>query len=205
MWKQLGGGIVLAGAIWHADAAELATASMDKIAAMLGKPAVLCGHFEQSKQLTGMKRPLASSGRFCVVAGKGVLWRTLQPFPNTMRLTRDEIINYQGDRVVLRLEAKQEPTVRMINSVLFSMLAGDLAELQSLFLMDGSIAAERWQVTLKARAPALAQAIGTIHLEGGHVVHSIRINEASGDSTAIEFSGVQTGESAMLADDKALF
>ena len=41
-----------------------AGAPVAKIQAMLDKPAVLCGRFDQSKQLTGMKKPLASRGRF---------------------------------------------------------------------------------------------------------------------------------------------
>lgn len=176
-----------------------------KIQTMLAKPTILCGRFDQTKQLNGMKRALASSGRFCVVSGKGVLWRSLQPFPTTLRLTKDEIVNYQGDRVAMRLDAKQEPTVRMINSVLFSLLAGDLGQLDSLFEVDGSATQTSWQVALKARQPALAKAIGAISLEGGSYVKTIHINEASGDQTSIVFSGIQTGESAMLPEEAALF
>ena len=96
-----------------------AAAPVAQIQAVLAKPDVMCGRFDQRKQLVGIKKPLASSGRFCVVAGKGVLWRTLLPFPATLRLTRDEIVQMQGDRVAMRLDAQQEPVVKMINSVLF--------------------------------------------------------------------------------------
>ena len=51
----------------------MAAAPVAKIQAMLAKPKMLCGRFDQSKQLVGMKKPLNSNGRFCVVAGKGVL------------------------------------------------------------------------------------------------------------------------------------
>jgi len=176
-----------------------------KIQSMLAKPPVMCGRFDQSKQLAGMKKPLASSGRFCVVAGKGVLWRTLRPFPSTLRLTRDEIVNYQGDRVAMRLDAKTEPTVRMINSVLFSLLGGDLAQLDTLFDIDGSVDATSWNVTLKARSPALAKAIGGIKLDGGAYVKNIVISEAGGDRTSIVFSGIESGEAAMSAEEAALF
>ena len=186
----------------HADTTPQLVA---KIQAMLAKPTVLCGRFEQTKQLNGMKRPLASSGRFCVVNGKGVLWRSLQPFPTTLRLTKDEIVNYQGDRVAMRLDAQKEPTVRMINSVLFSLLSGDLGQLDSLFEVDGSVNQGSWQVALKARQPALAKAIGAISLEGGSYVKTIHINEDSGDQTSIVFSAIQTGESAMLPEEAALF
>jgi len=31
---------------------------------MLAQPKVLCGHFDQSKQLAGLKKPMVSNGRF---------------------------------------------------------------------------------------------------------------------------------------------
>ncbi len=186
------------------NAAAVAT-PVAKIQAMLAKPKVLCGRFDQTKQLNGMKKPLASHGRFCVVAGKGVLWRTLQPFPNTLRLTRDEIVHFQGERVAMRLDAKQEPTVRMINSVLFSLLAGDLAQLDTLFAVDGNADATSWHVSLKAREAALAKAIGAITLDGDAYVKNISIVEAGGDSTKIVFSAVISGETAMLPEEAAFF
>ena len=67
----------------------LAAAPVAKIQAMLARPKVLCGRFDQSKQLVGLKNPVTSHGRFCVVANKGILWRNLYPFPSTLRLTRD--------------------------------------------------------------------------------------------------------------------
>lgn len=192
---------VAALSLGHAQAA----APVAKIQAMLAKPPIMCGRFDQSKQLAGMKKPLAAEGRFCVVAGKGVLWRTLKPFPSTLRLTRDEIVNYQGDRVAMRLDAKTEPTVRMINNVLFSLLAGDLAQLESLFEVDGTVDASSWSVSLKAREPALAKAIGAIKLDGGAYVKNIVMSEASGDRTSIVFSAIQSGEAAMTKEEAALF
>lgn len=182
-----------------------AAAPIEKIQNMLAKPKMLCGRFDQTKQLNGMKKPLLSNGRFCVINGKGVLWRTLQPFPNTLRLTRDEIVQFQGERLATRLDATQEPTVRMINSVLFSLLSGDLSKLQTLFEVEGNVDKNAWRVALKAREPALAKAIGDIALEGGAYVKNISINEASGDKTNIVFSAIQTGDAAMLPEEAALF
>jgi hypothetical protein len=180
-------------------------APLTTIQSMLLKPAVLCGRFEQKKQLVGLKNAVNSSGRFCVVAGKGVLWRTLRPFPNTLRLTRDEIVQLRGDRVALRLEAKQEPTVRLINTVLFALLAGDIGQLEKLFEIDGSVQNKAWNIMLKAHEPGLAKAIGSIALEGGVYVRSITIDEASGDRTSIDLVAIETGDSAMNVDEAKLF
>jgi hypothetical protein len=176
-----------------------------KIQALLAKPQILCGRFDQTKHLAGMKKPLHSNGRFCVSAGKGVLWRTLQPFPSTLRLTGDEIVHMQGDRVAVRLDARQEPVVRMINSVLFSLLAGDLRQLETLFEGDGRVQDKQWSVTLKARDPGLARVIAGVSLEGGAFVNSIVIQEANGDRTGISFSSMQTGISAISVEEAAQF
>lgn len=182
-----------------------AAAPIAEIQSMLSRPDILCGRFDQTRQLTGMRKPLASNGRFCVVAGKGVLWRTVQPFPSTLRLTRDEIVHFQGGRVAMRLDARQEPTVRGINSVLFALLAGDLSQLDSLFVVEGSADAGRWQVALTAREPALAKAIGAITLDGAASVQHITLVDGSGDQTRIVFSAIQTGAGALQADEAALF
>jgi hypothetical protein len=183
----------------------LGAAPLATIESMLLKPEVLCGHFEQKKQLVGLKNPVNSSGRFCVVADKGVLWRTLQPFPNTLRLTRDEIVQVRGEQVAMRLEAKKEPTVRLINTVLFALLAGDVRQLEKLFEIDGSVQNKVWSITLKALEPGLAKAIGSIALKGGVYVRSITIDEANGDRTSIDLMAIETGESAMNVDEAKLF
>ena len=202
--KRILTAVALAAACATASVTTAAATATATIQAMLAKPAQLCGRFEQTKYLAGMKKPLASSGRFCVVAGKGVLWRTLKPFPNTLRLSRDEIVQLQGERVAMRMEASREPTVRMINGVLFSLLSGDLGQLDTLFDVDGTAADGAWKVTLKARNAALARAIGTIALDGGAYVRTIHMVEDSGDRTDIEFLDIKTGAGALLPEEAAL-
>jgi outer membrane lipoprotein carrier protein LolA len=196
---------LLACALGLAAVALLGAAPVARIQSILARSKVLCGRFDQSKQLVGLKKPVTSNGRFCVVVDKGVLWRSLQPFPTTLKLTRDQIIQMQGERVTLRLDAEREPAVQMIHNVLFALLAGDLAPLEKLFVIEGDVQEKNWSVTLKAREPGLAKAIGGIALEGGGFVKSITISEANGDLTHIVFSAIQTGDGAMTADEAALF
>jgi hypothetical protein len=183
---------------------SLAAAPIGKIQAVLAKPATLCGRFDQTKQLAGLKKPLASSGRFCLAADKGVVWRTLQPFPSTLRVTRDEIVQTQGGRIALRLDAKQEPTVRLINGVLFSLLAGDMAQLETLFEVDGAIRGNAWNVALKPREPGLAKAIAGIALDGDAYVKSITIIEPNGDRSSIRFADIVTDAARVAAEEGKL-
>ena len=188
-----------------AAAALAGAAPVARIQSILANPKVLCGRFDQKKQLVGLKKPVASSGRFCVLADKGVLWRSLQPFSTTLRLTRDQIIQMQGDRVTLRLDAQREPAVQIINGVLFALFAGDLARLEKLFVVEGEVHEKNWRVTLQARASDVAKAVGDIALAGDVYVKNITISEANGDLTNIVFSAIQTGEGAMTAEEAALF
>jgi hypothetical protein len=183
----------------------LGAAPVAEIQAILAKPKILCGRFDQTKQLAGLKNPLRSSGRFCVVADKGVLWRSLQPFANTLRLTRDEIVQWHGERLAMRLNAKQEPTVQLINALLFSILAGDFGQLEKYFDVEGVAGDGAWSVKLKARDAGVAKVIGAIALDGGAYVKNIAIDEAKGDRTRIVFSAIQTGEQAMTSEEAALF
>lgn len=180
-----------------------AAAPMAEIQALLAQPDVLCGRFDQTKYLVSIKKPLISTGRFCVVANKGALWQTLKPFPNTLRLTRDAIVQMQGNRVAIQLDANKEPVVKMINSVLFSLLVGDLSQLQKLFEINGSLQNHTWQVTLNAREPQLAKAIGRITLAGNKYVKKVLMNEENGDHTVINFSALNSGATTITAEERA--
>jgi hypothetical protein len=181
------------------------TSGLARIEALLVRPQILCGHFDQSKVLVGLTKPVKSSGRFCVVAGKGILWRTLQPFASTLRLTRDEIIESRGDEVTQRLSAAQEPGVRVINDLLFSLLAGDLRRLTDTFSVDGKVGRNSWDATLAPRGSGMRGIIAGIELSGDNYVDHVLIRETGGDMTVIAFSGFTAGARAMQPDEARQF
>lgn len=156
-----------------------------QVKAKLSDAAVQKGSFEQSKQVKGFKRPLKSSGTYVVTKGKGVEWNTLKPFPSELVVTAEEISSKQGGAEVFRLDAKTEPTVRMITQLLFSLLAGDLAALESQFIAKGEVGAARWSIVLEPKSDALKKVFTTISLEGDRQVRSVLLKELSGDSTTI--------------------
>jgi hypothetical protein len=179
--------------------------SLERIRALLARPDVLCGQFAQAKTLVGLQRAVKSSGRFCVVAGQGILWRTLRPFPSDLRLTRDEIVESRDGVAATRMSAAQEPTVRMINDLLFSLLAGDMQRLTATFDVAATIDGSSWQATLAPKAAGMQRVIAGIELGGGEYVGHISIRETSGDRTAITFTAIATGKGAMLPEEARQF
>lgn len=179
--------------------------NLRRIQAMLAKPAVMCGRFEQAKTLVGLRRPVKSSGRFCVVLDKGVLWTTVLPFPATLRLTKDEIVESHGAQVTKRLSAHEEPTVGIINDLLSSLLQGDLGRLTTSFALTSAVDDREWSAKLVPKEGGMKHVISGIELNGAAFVRQITIREASGDATEISFSGIATGAAALLPEESRQF
>ena len=180
-------------------------AALTQIQKMVARPPIMCGVFEQQKTLVGLKKPVRSTGRFCAVVDKGVLWNTLTPFASTLRLSREEIVQSQGERVTSRLSAREEPTVGVISDLLFSVLAGDLARLKSGFKIDATAQPASWTAKLVPKESGMRRVITAIELGGGEYVQKITMMEASGDRTVITFTNMATGQNALQPEEaKAL-
>lgn len=159
-----------------------------QVKAKLDPAPVQQGTFEQAKQVKGFKRPLKSSGAYVVTKGQGVQWNTLKPFPSELTVQAEEISSKANGAEVFRLDAKSEPTVRVITQLLFSLLAGDLAALETHFTASGEVKAESWHIELQPKSDALKKVFATITLDGDRAVRAVLLKELNGDSTSIILS-----------------
>jgi hypothetical protein len=157
----------------------------------LQQPEWLRGDFTQTKTVPGFAKPLVSRGDFVLARGRGVLWRTLKPFASELRLTRDEIRATQGGQTSMRLDAAREPAVRVINTLMFSLLNGDVSGLAELFELSGSTRGAGWQLSLAPRPSALRQVLQRVELEGDAFVRRIQLFEANGDQSLIQLANLR--------------
>jgi|GEM_PF-79699 len=190
-----------AAAATAADTAALASA----IGSRLAQPAVLRGRFEQTKQVAGFSRPLRSSGDFLVARDHGVLWHTREPFAGDLKLTREAIVATQDGQTAFRLSADEEPTVRVINGLMFSLLNGEVDRLAEHFTVDGQAGDAGWELALKPRQPGLAKLLSGVSLQGDRHVRRIVLEEANGDRTEIVFSDQRDMPPTLTADEAARF
>lgn len=179
--------------------------ALSRIERMVSHPAVMCGDFEQIKTLVGLQHPVRSTGRFCVMTERGVLWSTRAPFPSTLRLTREEIVESQGDQITSRLAVSQEPGVGIISGLLFSVLGGDLKQLQDNFDIDAAAQSTTWRAHLVPKEDGMRRVIRGIQLSGGEFIRHVTILEASGDRTDIAFTNIATGTTALRTEDIRAF
>jgi hypothetical protein len=161
----------------------------------LQQPEWLRGEFMQTKKVPGFAKPLVSRGDFVLARGRGVLWRTTQPFASELRLTRDEIRATQGGQTALRLDASREPAVRLINTLMFALLDGDVSGLAGVFELGGAVKGASWQLALLPRPGPLQQVLKKVELEGDGFVRRIRLFEANGDESLIQLAN-QRGDGA---------
>ncbi len=151
---------------------------------------VLRGRFEQSKQVAGFSKPLKSSGHFVLRRGHGVIWETARPFASTLVVTRERMRSRVGG-VVQQIDSAREPGLRLINSVLFDLLGGDVAQLQRDFDAVGELRnVQHWRLQLKPKSGVLAQAFTAIALTGAVHVEQVILDERNGDRSEINFSAL---------------
>lgn len=189
-------GLLLAGAAFAAGGARAQPSLAQAVRERLQQPEWLRGDFTQTKKVPGFARPLVSSGNFVAARGRGVLWRTLKPFASELRLTQGEIRATQGGQVALRLDAAREPAVRVINTLMFALLNGDVSGLAELFEISGGVKGTAWQLALVPRAGALQQVLRRVELDGDAFVRRIQLFEANGDESLIQIANPRTDGAA---------
>lgn len=155
----------------------------------LQQPEWLHGEFTQTKKVPGFAKPLVSTGNFVAARGRGVLWRSLKPFASELRLTQNEIRATQGGQTAMRLDAAREPAVRLITTLMFSLLNGDVSGLADVFELTGTTKGASWQLSLTPKPGALQQVLKKVELEGDGFVRRIQLFEANGDESLIQLTG----------------
>lgn len=162
----------------------------------LQQPEWLRGDFTQTKKVPGFAKPLVSTGNFVAARGRGVLWRTLKPFASELRLTQNEIRATQGGQTAMKLDASREPAVRVINTLMFALLNGDVSGLAELFELSGSTKGAGWQLALVPKPGALQQVLKKVELEGDGFVRRIQLFEANGDESLIQLANQRSDGAA---------
>jgi hypothetical protein len=149
---------------------------------------VIRGEFLQTRKLVQIGKPLVSHGRFLIAQDVGIIWENISPLAQTTRLTRDDILQKQGQETLMRISADKEPMVRIVNGILFSVLSGDVAALSRLFDYSGKIEEDKtWRLRFVPKDRNMARLIRELRLQGARDISSVEMESAAGDVTRIEF------------------
>lgn len=167
----------------HAQAEDLLT----RIATQLDRHAVVRAEFAQSKQISGLKRPLQTGGQIVFARQHGVLWQIDQPYKVSYILSEDKVVEIAADGTRKERLARDLPGLAQVGRVFRAMLGANTAALREYFDIQAQGATSNWSLVLTPRQAQMAQFIERLDINGGAFVNGIRIQEKGGDLTQIRF------------------
>jgi hypothetical protein len=174
---------------------------------------VVKGTFEQTKTIKRLGRSLVSRGGFVIASEQGMLWITKTPFPSTMAVGRDFIVQSTPGGARSKLDAKGNETFLSLADTLSSIFTGNAGTLTAKFDVyfseQTSAGAAEWIIGLAPKESAVRSFAERITLAGTvaggeALIHSMVIAEPSGDSVRYALANHRFA-AALDADEKAAF
>ena len=163
----------------------LRTETMDAfkaVSARLAEHPIVKGEFEQEKILSRLGRSLKSRGNFVIVSELGMVWDTQKPFPSTMALGRDYLVQSRPGGQKTVLSAAGNETFLGMAEVMSAVFSGNTRGLLENFEVFFSGVPAAWELGLLPRNKAIAGFAGRITLAGGAAIRSIVVHEQNGDA-----------------------
>jgi Outer membrane lipoprotein carrier protein LolA-like len=156
---------------------------------------VLRGQFTQQRTLAGFAHPLQSSGEFVLAPGRGLIWRTVQPFAIVTVVTADGLVQDVNGAETTHLAAAQLPFLAKFYRLLSGALAGDWQALDTQFQTTRHGDAQHWELDLVPRGGSDPQTMPfrALTLRGGRFVDDVRISRGNGDADRLVFSDQALG------------
>jgi len=174
-----------------------------KISVKLAEHRIVKGNFEQEKKLNRLNRALVSSGNFLIVPELGMVWDTLTPFPSTMTLGKNYIIQSRnGQRSVLSAQGN-ETFIRMAE-VISAVFTGNTEKLKENFDIYFIGVTENWEIGLVPKDKFIASVTERIIMKGDSAIKSIFLYEQNGDSTEYFLSN-HSYHTELNVNEKAYF
>ncbi len=188
---------------------SFAEITIDNVFSSLTENKVTTGDFVQEKSSAKIKRPLKSSGNF-IFSEDGIVWKTTKPFPSTMAVTKDSIIQTSADGKKNVIDASANDTFKTVSSTLTSLFSGNRSELEKHFTIKNFKAdSAAWEMVLTPKDATVASALKQVTLSG-----AVKSSKTSLDGMVSEKSDTektkftfanQVYKQALSADEKAFF
>jgi len=201
--------LLAAGPLWAwlgAAPGFAAAPTLASVQAQLRANQVVRGDFRQVRELKALSRPLASSGKFLLVRGRGLLWRQTQPFPLRMSVSETVLRTESPGAAPVEVRAEDNPLVFTVSRLFLALFTGDEAQLSAAFAVTfQALDGERWRLLLHPADPLLEASLAEVRLEGAVQISALEVQERSGDRTRIVFSNVRFTPEALSDEEERAF
>jgi hypothetical protein len=167
---------------------------------------VLRGGFIQERQLAGFAKPLRTEGTFVLASGRGLIWRSVTPFPATTVITPSGILGQANGQETMRLPASRIPGLAHLYDVLGGAVSGNIAVLEQAFVVKRSETTASWQLVLTPLhpdSPSMSQ-IKSLIVSGRRFVETVEVNKEGGDVDRLSFVDQAIDASPLSSDETTL-
>jgi hypothetical protein len=172
----------------------------------LKRSPVVRGSFVQRKTLKDIPKPLKASGEFIIAPEQGIYWHTKQPFDSEFILTPESMVQLDGGTAAVRLSAAQQPGLRVVGDVFFSIFNLDPTALANNFKLFGLAGkGSAWVLGLSPKNPALATVLSAAVIHGNSRVEKVELWDAHGDFTEIMLTTRKAVSVSLTPAEAALF
>jgi len=151
--------------------------------------------FVEKKSIAMLTAPIESSGELIYTAPDHLEKRTIKPKPELMILDHDNLLIEIGEQQHFpmkndarfqryRIQLQDYPELAVFIDSIRGTLAGDLDALRKNYQLSLEGNAQKWLLTLTPTNEKMRAMVQDIHIAGTNdIVHSIKINQADGDSS----------------------
>ena len=162
------------------------------------------GNFEQEKTLSRLNRSLQSSGNFIIAADLGMVWDTAKPFPSTLVLGKDYLIQSRPGGQKTLLNAQGNETFIRLAEVISMIFSGQAQGLLYNFDVYYSGSAASWELGLVPKNKAIRSFAEKIIMKGDSAIRFIHIYEQGGDTIKYSLSN-HSYPAELNAHEKSFF
>ncbi len=160
--------------------------SLDALMAMLHANPPGRAHFDETKTVSILDRPLESSGELLFTPPDRLERHVTSPGDERVVADRDRlVVERAGRRQVV--DFREHPEVGVLIESIRGTLAGDLASLERTYTLSLAGDAGSWRLGLVPRDPRLRSLVASVSIEGsGANVRRVEIDQADGDHSLMQ-------------------
>lgn len=145
---------------------------------------ILEANFTQYRHLNRIPKPITSQGHLILWDGKGLVWSTHSPFPNSILITKKGLYQLQGDTKTAMVKAGSDSAMLDVMTGIFNLK--DQGQVKG-FTIENLLPKEgKWRIRLIPQYGQIKNFISSIDVEGDtHITH-ITISRPNGDHDEID-------------------
>ena len=161
------------------------------------------GEFTQEQYIKVANRSLISRGNFVMAADKGVIFEIAEPFPSSMVVTEDKLVQTLSGNVVAVMDGKENAMFKNIAKIIHSVFSNDVQVLKDNFQVAVT-GGPKDVVELVPKDPLLSMLFLKITLAVGDSIDSVSVIESGGNWVTYNFNNKSFPEKLTSDEEQRL-